>query len=498
MLDGQTYILNYKPYFLQNCGLISITEKSIYNTTTYRLLENLLISLIFCLLLGLAVTFYYSRRNYRPVSQIIDYIDKEPEDSNSSNEYQLITRFLKRNQNELERQRTLLRNNYLMKILRGEIPFSQISSRLSLQFSSSGSCVIGIQIKPESALDYSMDESKLLHFIIQNILSELLIPVFPEHEYCIASQHEIYVLVGTPFPDSQSRGSLSEIKKILNELYQFLSVNYDIVFHAGISNICTNDAIPDSFIQANSALEYLHLFGQSNIKAYYELPLNPVITTIHLNTQDYVQNLLISGSVEQLDEYFLMLLSEIKNNDLSTSDARSCFYFFYRSTIQTVRFCQTHYNFTPDSLEFINSETYFSMPLQQSFENIHTSYRNFIKEFAAFRDAYESRGWGSNICRYIENNYFDVNLNLNNVAEYFSLTPAYLSKKFKEKYNESINDYLYEIRIAHAKQLITDTNLTMSEIAQMTGFIDSSAFIRIFKKYVGITPGKYKSSGISP
>ena len=83
-------------------------------------------------------------------------------------------------------------------------------------------------------------------------------------------------------------------------------------------------------------------------------------------------------------------------------------------------------------------------------------------------------------------------INLNTVAEYFSITPSYLSRKFKDKYNRSINDYLYEVRISHAKKLITDTSLKVGEIAQITGFMDSNAFIRIFKKYTGITPGKYK------
>lgn len=87
-----------------------------------------------------------------------------------------------------------------------------------------------------------------------------------------------------------------------------------------------------------------------------------------------------------------------------------------------------------------------------------------------------------------------MNLNLNNIAEHFSISPSYLSKKFKEKYGKGINDYLYEIRISHALHLLSDTTLKVAEIAEMTGFQDSNAFIRIFKKYVGTTPGKYQVS----
>lgn len=97
--------------------------------------------------------------------------------------------------------------------------------------------------------------------------------------------------------------------------------------------------------------------------------------------------------------------------------------------------------------------------------------------------------WGLNICRFIENNYFDANLNLNSIAAHFQISPSYLSRKFKEQYQRSVIDYLYEIRIANSIPLLSRTELKIADIAHMTGFVDSNAFIRIFKKLKGTTPG---------
>ena len=119
-----------------------------------------------------------------------------------------------------------------------------------------------------------------------------------------------------------------------------------------------------------------------------------------------------------------------------------------------------------------------------------------MAELAVYCQKTEPNIWGIDICHYIENNYFDMNLNLNSIAEHFSLTPSYLSQKFKKNFGKSVNDYLYEIRIVHAKQLLTDSNLKIAEISQLTGFVDSNAFIRIFKKYVGTTPRKYSPTDI--
>ena len=96
------------------------------------------------------------------------------------------------------------------------------------------------------------------------------------------------------------------------------------------------------------------------------------------------------------------------------------------------------------------------------------------------------------ICQYVDNNYIDGNINVTTIAAYFDFTPAYLSKKFKEDIGESIIDYIYKVRIKQAKLLISESNLKVSDIATMVGFADSNAFIRIFKRMEGVTPGAFK------
>ena len=85
---------------------------------------------------------------------------------------------------------------------------------------------------------------------------------------------------------------------------------------------------------------------------------------------------------------------------------------------------------------------------------------------------------------------------ISHIADHFNITPSYLSKKFREECGISIIDYLYKIRISHSLKLIKDTSLKIADVAQMVGFQDSNAFIRIFKKYYGCTPGKYKTSSM--
>nr|WP_246238994.1 helix-turn-helix transcriptional regulator [Paenibacillus anseongense] len=69
---------------------------------------------------------------------------------------------------------------------------------------------------------------------------------------------------------------------------------------------------------------------------------------------------------------------------------------------------------------------------------------------------------------------------------------TYLSKLFREQTGEGLLDYINKVRIVKAKELIENQNITLNEIASLVGFSDVNALIRIFKKYEGVTPGKYK------
>ncbi|WP_197080917.1 helix-turn-helix transcriptional regulator [Gordoniibacillus kamchatkensis] len=69
-----------------------------------------------------------------------------------------------------------------------------------------------------------------------------------------------------------------------------------------------------------------------------------------------------------------------------------------------------------------------------------------------------------------------------------------MSKLFKDHTGEGLLDFINKTRIEAAKRLIAAKNSHVNEIAGSVGFNDVNAFIRTFKKYEGITPGKYKET----
>ncbi|MCQ2082481.1 MAG: response regulator [Lachnospiraceae bacterium] len=95
---------------------------------------------------------------------------------------------------------------------------------------------------------------------------------------------------------------------------------------------------------------------------------------------------------------------------------------------------------------------------------------------------------------YIMNN-FSKDISLDDVSRVVGISPYYFSKIFKEGCGENFIEYLTNIRIEKAKELLSDTDMSMKEICSMCGYSDPNYFSRTFKKNVGVTPTEYKEKG---
>lgn len=93
--------------------------------------------------------------------------------------------------------------------------------------------------------------------------------------------------------------------------------------------------------------------------------------------------------------------------------------------------------------------------------------------------------------QYIDSHY-SRDISLAEVSREVDISPYYFCKIFKEETGENYIEYLTNIRIEQAKELLMNTELSMKEICAKIGYSDPNYFSRAFKKKVGVTPTEYK------
>ncbi|AJY74090.1 response regulator [Paenibacillus beijingensis] len=97
------------------------------------------------------------------------------------------------------------------------------------------------------------------------------------------------------------------------------------------------------------------------------------------------------------------------------------------------------------------------------------------------------------IAQFLESNYMR-DITLQEISDRFYLNKEYISRRFKNQFDETITDYVNRIRIKKAKVLLLNPQLKIAEIAQMVGYHDDKYFSRVFKKWVGQPPNEYRGS----
>jgi two-component system, response regulator YesN len=78
------------------------------------------------------------------------------------------------------------------------------------------------------------------------------------------------------------------------------------------------------------------------------------------------------------------------------------------------------------------------------------------------------------------------------LASLFYVNRSYLSHLFKSKLGKNYVDYLNEVRITKAKELLTSSKRSLCQIAKAVGYDNAKYFFRVFKKITGVTPEQYR------
>ena len=99
------------------------------------------------------------------------------------------------------------------------------------------------------------------------------------------------------------------------------------------------------------------------------------------------------------------------------------------------------------------------------------------------------------ITEYIERHY-DKELHLELIADEFGLSPKYVSRLYKDATGLSITDTISRTRMEKAKELLLDTDLKIGDIAERIGIHSRTTFLRLFKKYEGVSPMDYRNAHV--
>ncbi|WP_168123155.1 helix-turn-helix domain-containing protein [Paenibacillus sp. HB172176] len=129
--------------------------------------------------------------------------------------------------------------------------------------------------------------------------------------------------------------------------------------------------------------------------------------------------------------------------------------------------------------------------LDERMKLLANSLHAIIDLTAPEKKTHKSKELAQTIKQYVEEQYM-TDLHLESIAEQMKVSVKYVSRVFKEHYHTNLSDYISELRVQAAKELLVSSKLTVNDISERVGFYNRTTFLRTFRKFEGLSPNQYR------
>lgn len=339
---------------------------------------------------------------------------------------------------------------------------------------------------------YLEEDKQLLSFSVSNIVEE----VMNQHSngICVVMGENEYVLLM-----NCKKSKVLEENEIYQEIITCLDKYLDISVSIGVGRIVESLlAVNSAYKDAGNALYFKFYTGKGSIINAADISLNfdkNEFPDLYAEEAELV-NLIKSGNVEKTEKTIQELFHSISLHKKYTIAyiQRICDEIIYMISRAIYELGEDIGEIAGNRTDIVDSiyRTESIFDLQEQVSTL------LIKIAGYFSRKYTQKNSKvvADIKRLIERKYME-DISINKIAESVYLSPNYISVIFKQETGETIIDYLTKTRMEEAKVLLRETDFKILDISEMVGFQDASYFGKVFKKYTGIHPQKYRTFGNS-
>jgi AraC-like DNA-binding protein len=478
-------------------------------TAPATLLSRMMILVsILVLILALLLSWFASTSLYKPIKRLVSMFDdkskKEDLDINMNeiyfieNSWKNLTSEKLALKEKVDRSRHSLREGFILQLVQGHLYFlteKELRDQMAQYWWNAEEKVfslilVRVEIKADTKRKFTEDDEQLLTFATANILEELCHEKWGES--VIVNFHDLTVAAILPFSEYEDAVTIKSKCLIISDIFlsaltHYLGVNVFIVVGKTVSAL--ND-INKSLDEARHGLRYRNFEKNEQILLMDNLiPQGDYQTSYSFSLENSIIQAMRMGMREDALQFLEEFIKKLKM-DMSQE------FLFRQSLFQLLgRILETLLK-SGLNMQFVyqGSNLYEQLStLNNSAEIVRWFDKKLIspysKEIAKTREK-QLENLVQKVVNTIESDY-NQPISLDFCANACGITAYSLSKIFKKVTGINFVDYLTQIRIEHAKDLLLSSDAKISDIAERVGY-QPGYFVRSFKKAEGVTPGQYR------
>ena len=325
-------------------------------------------------------------------------------------------------------------------------------------------------------------DHELVRFTIRNIFDEIDTSCEKQLVNSLSDPKQLYAI----FTLDDPKKLRMEVERIFLRMRSVLEKKMDIYMTTGVSRPCSQ-VHTKTATEARTALKQRIIYGNANIYFYEDIRI--------LGEQEFpVSQLHLLEQYMEHNEIFKVknLVQEIFSEELVKKYGSGYLRIMW---IRILNILLHHYDRRGRNAGEVEKLLQsYNLPDQiQSIQEIRQKIVEMVMECVSTESVTDAnaRSKIQMAVGYIQE-HFGENLTVNDLAEHYGMSPNYFSSMFKKEMSRSAVNYITELRINQARELLYHSELSVVDISKKVGYEDSQYFFRVFKKYLGMTPLQYR------
>lgn len=303
--------------------------------------------------------------------------------------------------------------------------------------------------------------------------------------------------------EEQMSERVKELSKDLEEIMKNYST---IAYFGGIGQpVARLRELEESFREAERALAARFTMELNRIISVEDIRMAQNVDTLDdieitsfgeiEKTRTMLEKFLNNGAEDEIDEFVDVYINELPEENLKSVLMRQ--YIIMDAYIVMMSFCEKIEGIEGE-MQAQSEELNNSMKTIQTLEEIKNYIRMLLKKIIGVRDTISGRRYSDIIeiaKDQIRKTYMSDEISLNTIAAEVGMSPSYFSSIFSKEMGKTFVEYLTEIRMDRAKELLMCSSMKTSEIGYEVGYKDPHYFSYIFKKTQNCTPKEFRARG---
>jgi two-component system response regulator YesN len=307
--------------------------------------------------------------------------------------------------------------------------------------------------------------------------------------------------IGTAFIAMPREGMTEDVSEAIDKKCTYLQEIINNCFGFTVTIAVSSEGrefteLPQKFNECREALEHKFYLGNNSI--IYHSDVNTFFRYDNHSILEKLQKALIegikSGNEAAVEERLKDIFNCIRSVDPSKKEFIKNFYWNTITSINNIRLSLKHGENNSKVGYTELSGLYGLIEKCTNADELNTLLEESARSVAAKVNNYNNKSIKLVLRKAVEylHDHYHEPITLNEVAEHTLVSTYYISRMFKKEMGRNFVDYLNELRVEKAKELLKDVRFKTYEVAEKVGIPDAHYFSRLFKKYVGMTPTEYR------